>query len=67
MSAPQVQHGADRDWMDELVELHILAANGDRAAASAAERWMADDPAVRKAWTEVEDMCARIRAAETRQ
>jgi ferric-dicitrate binding protein FerR (iron transport regulator) len=52
--------------MDELVELHILAANGDSAAASAAERWMADDPAVRKAWTEVEDMCARIRAAETR-
>jgi ferric-dicitrate binding protein FerR (iron transport regulator) len=50
--------------MDELVELHVLAASGDTAAASAAERWMATDPAVRKAWMEVENTCDRVRGAE---
>jgi ferric-dicitrate binding protein FerR (iron transport regulator) len=52
--------------MDELVELHVLAASGDTAAASAAERWIAADPAVRKVWTEVENTCDRVRAAENR-
>ena len=64
MSAVQAQPVPNRDWMDELVELHVLAANGDVAAASAAERWMAADPAVRKAWTQVEDACDRVRSAE---
>jgi hypothetical protein len=64
MSAVQAHHVPDRDWMDELVELHVLAASGDTAAASAAERWMATDPAVRKAWMEVENTCDRVRGAE---
>ena len=55
------------DWMDELVELHVLAASGDVAAASAAERWMATDPAVRQAWGDVEDTCGKNRAAEDRR
>jgi hypothetical protein len=52
------------EWRDELVELHVLAANGDSAAASAAERRMADDPAFRQAWTEVENRCGKINAAD---
>jgi hypothetical protein len=64
MSAVQAHQAPDRDWLDELVELHVLAASGDTAAASAAERWIAADPAVRKAWTEVENTCDRVRAAE---
>jgi thioredoxin-like negative regulator of GroEL len=52
---------AERDWLDELVELHVLAASGDTAAALAAERRMAADPAFRQAWTEVEDTCDRVR------
>jgi ferric-dicitrate binding protein FerR (iron transport regulator) len=64
MRVVQAHRVPDRDWMDELVELHVLAASGDTGAASAAERWMAGDPAARKAWAEVEDTCDRIRAAE---
>jgi ferric-dicitrate binding protein FerR (iron transport regulator) len=64
MSAVQAHDVSEPDWMDELVELHVLAANGDAAAASAAERWMAADPAVRKAWTQVEATCDRVREAE---
>jgi hypothetical protein len=66
MSVVQAHDMPDRDWMDELVELHVLAASGDTAAASAAERWIAADPAVRKVWTEVENTCDRVRAAENR-
>jgi ferric-dicitrate binding protein FerR (iron transport regulator) len=64
MSAARARPASDRDWKDQLVELHVLAANGDKAAASEAERWMADDPEVRKAWAEVEATCDRIRGAE---
>ncbi|MEN3264616.1 hypothetical protein [Pseudonocardia sp.] len=66
MSAVQAHQAPDRDWLDELVELHVLAASGDTAAASAAERWIAVDPAARKAWTEVEKTCDSVRAAENR-
>ena len=62
MSAPQPQQG--QEWRDELVELHVLAANGDSAAASAAEQRMADDPAFRQAWSEVENACGKINATE---
>lgn len=64
MNAAQARPAQDRDWKDQLVELHVLAANGDKAAASEAERWMADDPEVRKAWAEVEATCDRIRGSE---
>jgi hypothetical protein len=62
MRASQAQQ--DREWRDELVELHVLAANGDSAALSAAERRMADDPAFRQAWTEVQATCDKINAAD---
>jgi hypothetical protein len=61
--------GVTREWDAEILddELHVLAASGDRAVASAAERWVGADPAVRQAWTEVEHSCDRIRAAEHRE
>ncbi|GAA5115446.1 hypothetical protein [Pseudonocardia adelaidensis] len=61
MSASPAQQ--NHEWRDELVELHVLAANGDSAAASAAERRMADDPAFRKAWTEVQAACDKVNAS----
>ncbi|HYH32549.1 MAG TPA: hypothetical protein VD903_19430 [Pseudonocardia sp.] len=64
MGASQSDPAPGRDWKDELVELHVLAANGDRAAAAAAERWMASDPAVREAWAGVEAACERVRGSE---
>jgi hypothetical protein len=48
---------AGAGWRDRLVELHILADNGDAAAAAAAERWCASDPAARQAWDEVASTC----------
>lgn len=37
------------EWLDRdrLVELHVLAANGDATAAAHADKWMADDPLAR--------------------
>ena len=64
MSTAEAHNVPDRDWLDDLVELHVLAASGDAAAASAAERWMAADPAVREAWSQVENTCDRVRASE---
>jgi len=62
MSASPAQQ--NQDWRDELVELHVLAANGDSAAASEAERRMADDPAFREAWTEIEAACNKVTASD---
>lgn len=62
MSASPAQQ--NHEWRDELVELHVLAANGDSAAASAAEQRMADDPAFRQAWTEVQSACDKVKAAD---
>ncbi|GAA0908603.1 hypothetical protein [Pseudonocardia zijingensis] len=64
MSAAGAEPATSRDWKDELVELHVLAANGDTAAASRAEEWLASDPEARKAWAEVEATCDRIRGSE---
>jgi ferric-dicitrate binding protein FerR (iron transport regulator) len=47
-------------WRDQLVELHVLAANGDTEAAAAAERWLAADPEAQKAWTTVERACRQV-------
>jgi ferric-dicitrate binding protein FerR (iron transport regulator) len=64
MNAAGARPAPGRDWKDQLVELHVLAANGDSAAASEAERWLADDPEARKAWAEVEAACDRVRTSE---
>lgn len=52
----------DSTWRDRLVELHILAANGDNHAATAARRWLAADAEARRVWNEVEQDCRSLRA-----
>jgi hypothetical protein len=48
-------------WRDRLVELHVLAANGDDDAARAAQRWLSGDAEARRMWDEVEEDCHRVR------
>ena len=47
-------------WRDQLVDLHVLAENGDPDAAATARRWLAEDPEARRAWNEVQDACDQI-------
>ena len=56
------QGDEDNTWRDRLVELHILAANGDNHAATAARRWLAADAEARRVWDEVEQDCRSLRA-----
>lgn len=49
------------DWIDRLVELHVLAEHGDHDAAVAADRWMATDAHARRIWEEVERGCTQLR------
>jgi hypothetical protein len=43
---------ADResDWLDHLVELHVLAEHGDASAAASAADWIAVDEQARQVW-----------------
>jgi hypothetical protein len=61
----QQAHGepADPRWVDRLVELQVLADNGDTAAAAAAASWIAEDGEARRVWEDVERACAQVRAA----
>jgi hypothetical protein len=49
--------------VDRLVELQVLADNGDTAAAAAAASWIAEDGEARRVWEDVERACAQVRAA----
>ena len=49
------------NWRDRLVELHILAENGDDEAARTAQRWLAGDAEARHIWNEVEETCHQVR------
>lgn len=49
--------GVPPDWIDRLVELHVLAASGDRDAEAEAAEWMAQDGEVRRVWEHVERAC----------
>ncbi|GAA2866549.1 hypothetical protein GCM10010472_24880 [Pseudonocardia halophobica] len=49
------------DWVEQLVELHVLAENGDADAARRAAEWVAEDPTARALWTSVENDCERLR------
>jgi hypothetical protein len=62
-NAADDQGDEDSTWRDRLVELHILAANGDNHAATAARRWLAADAEARRVWNEVEQDCRSLRAA----
>ncbi|GAA4895263.1 hypothetical protein [Actinomycetospora straminea] len=53
------------EWLDRdrLVELHVLAANGDTTAAAHADKWMADDPLARHMWDSVARTCNELGAS----
>jgi hypothetical protein len=42
--------GSHPEWLDHLVELHVLAEHGDASAAAAAQRWIAVDERARQVW-----------------
>jgi hypothetical protein len=46
---------------DRLVELHVLAEHGDRAAGAEAARLLAHDDEARRIWDTVEATCDRLR------
>ncbi|NMH98397.1 hypothetical protein [Pseudonocardia acidicola] len=50
-------------WVDRLVELHVLADNGDSAADAAGRRWIAEDADARRVWEEVQRTCDQLRQA----
>lgn len=53
---------ADRPaWIDELVDLHVLAEHGDTTAATTAHHWMVADPHARQLWDNVDRTCAQLR------
>lgn len=54
-----VMHGPD--WVEQLVELHVLAENGDAEAARKAADWVAADPSARAIWASVERDCEQLR------
>ena len=53
----------ERQWIDRLVELHVLADNGDLGAAAAATSWIAEDTEARLVWEDVQRDCDQIRKA----
>jgi hypothetical protein len=57
---------AHPQWIDRLVELQVLADNGDSAAAAAAASWIAEDPEARRVWEVVEQTCDLIRNGSDR-
>jgi hypothetical protein len=48
-------------WIDRLVELHVLADNGDSEAAAVAASWIAEDAEARRVWDDVQRVCDQVR------
>jgi hypothetical protein len=48
-------------WIDRLVELHVLADNGDSEAAATAASWIAEDAEARRVWEDVQRVCDQVR------
>ena len=61
-SPPGRDLAADLRTRDRLVELHVLAENGDAAAAAEAGEWLSDDPDARRIWHQVDAQCQELRA-----
>jgi hypothetical protein len=61
--ATQLEPGNPRrpQWIDRLVELHVLADNGDSDAAAAAASWIAEDTEARRVWQDVQRVCDQVR------
>lgn len=49
-----------RDWLDRLVELHVLASHGDLVAAAEAQRWIGHDEAAERVWRQIDQDCALL-------
>ena len=60
MTGPGPVSDGERGWLDRLVDLHVLAAHGDSAAAETARRWLARDAQARQVWDQVQRTCDRI-------
>ena len=48
---------SDPDWLDRLVDMHVLSEHGDVDAAAAAQQWLDSDPEARRVWGEVQRTC----------
>lgn len=48
---------SDPEWLDRLVDMHVLSENGDAEAAAAAREWLDRDPEARRVWSEVQRTC----------
>lgn len=51
---------ATTPWIDQLVELHVLAEHGDEASAAAAARWIAEDVHAREVWDHLGQVRDRV-------
>lgn len=60
-SSERSRLSADDGWLDQLVDLHVLAECGDTTASATAAQWIASDPAARTTWQQVEQDCAQVR------
>ncbi|MFC4942846.1 hypothetical protein [Pseudonocardia sp. GCM10023141] len=58
---PPLPVEAAGSWRDRIVDLHVLAENGDPDAAATARQWLDRDAEARRVWDEVEQTCDRIR------
>lgn len=56
---------AGTGWLDRLVELHVLAAHGDLAAAAEAQQWIGHDEAAGRVWRQIDQDCALLGAIIT--
>jgi hypothetical protein len=58
---PRTRVAEQPQWIDRLVELHVLADNGDPEAAAAGASWIAEDTEARKVWEDVQRVCDQVR------
>ena len=58
---PEPSNPKRPQWIDRLVELHVLADNGDSEAAAAAASWIAEDTEARRVWEDVQRVCDQVR------
>jgi hypothetical protein len=63
--ADQEARAERRVDVDRLVDLHVLAANGDEDAAARADEWMAGDPVARRLWDSVARTCDELGATSS--
>ncbi|GLZ44714.1 hypothetical protein Acsp06_08990 [Actinomycetospora sp. NBRC 106375] len=58
---PTLSEHVDRQWLDRLVDLQVLATHGDTAAALHLESWLAHDQEARELWNSIAQVCQQLR------